>query len=356
MKKILVVCILATTFGGCKSNPAGPSTEPPAPLLAKAVYVLNEGDYTDPSGARLTVYDKEHDSTYQDVFEGANAAQHLGSLGDDMKFYNGKAYILMSHSENLDIVSLTDNHLQVAMTYAGETPHDLVIDSSRNKAFITRLYKNSLLVVNLTTLAVIDSISVGSNPQGMLLIGSQLYVCNSGYGSDSTVSVIDAVTNVVKKTLRVGDGPSSAVLASDGNVWVACTGNAFGTPSTKGKIFIINPATNSVQDSVIFDENLFGLMAAGSDGSVYVIGISSGSFSGGPVDRLVVSTKALTKNFIAGTYYGIGVDEATGDIYAADAKEFAAEGQVSIFKNDGTARTPASFKTRRGPGVICFKR
>ena len=356
MKNILFLCIMVTLFAGCKNNPAGPKTELPAPLLAKAVYVLNEGDYSDPSGARLTVYDKEHDSTYQDVFEGANGAQHLGSLGDDMKLYNGKAYILMSHSENLDVISLTDNHLQLSTTYAGAAPHDLAVDSSRNRAYITRLYKNSLLVANLTTLAVIDSITVGSNPQGMLLYGSQLFVCNSGYGSDNTVSVIDVSTNSVKKTIRVGDGPTSAVLASDGYIWVACTGNAFGTPSTKGKIFIINPATNSVQDSVVFDENLFGIIAAGTDGSVYVVGITSGSFSGGPVHRLDVSSKTLTKSFIPGTYYGIAVDEATGDIYAADAKEFAAEGQVSIFKNDGTARTPGNFKTRRGPAVICFKR
>ena len=356
MKNVILACVFVAMFAGCKSNPVAPAAEVPAPLLTKGVYVLNEGDYSDPSGARLTVYDKEHDSTYQDVFEGANATQHLGSLGDDMKFYDGKAYILMSHSENLDVINLTDHHLQSAKTYAGATPHDLMIDSTRKKAFVTRLYKNSLLVLNLTTLDVVDSITVGSNPQGMLLAGSQLYVCNSGYGSDNSVSVIDASTDTVRKTIRVGDGPTSAVLASDGRIWVACTGNAFGTPSTKGGVFIINPATNSVQDSVIFDENLFGTIAAGSDGSVYVIGITSGSFSGGPVHRLVVATKAVTKNFIPGTYYGIAVDETTGDIYAADAKEFAAEGQVSIFKNDGTARTPGNFKTRRGPAVICFKR
>jgi YVTN family beta-propeller protein len=339
---------------GCKKDPVSPPIPPAPPPIVRAVYVLNEGNFGDAAGARLTLYDVERDTTYTDVFESANGNSHLGSVGDDMVFWNGKAYIVMSGSENLDVISLADHRLVQTQTFAGSTPHDLLLDTLRNKIYITRLFGGSLLVANLQTLSVIDTIPVGDNPLCLTLVNTRLFVCNSGYGASRNVSVIDVLTDSVIATLPLSDGPSSAVLASDGRLWVTCTGNPYVTPATPAKLFALNPQTLAVEDSVLFAGNLAGPMAAGTDGSLYVVGITPGDFYGGPIHRVSLAQRIPHMDFIPGTYYNLAVDEGTGDIYAADAKGFVAAGEVFIYSNSGVRKN--HFTAQRGPSVIRFKR
>lgn len=346
----MFVC-LSLYILGCKDDPVSPIALQ-APAVAKAVYVLNEGNFGQIE-ARLSVYDIIRDTVYRDVFEGANGGQHLGSVGDDMKFLNGKAYILMSGSENLNVVSITDNILLQSVSFPGNSPHDLIIDSLHNRIFITRLFKNSLYVLDLSTLAIIDSVGVGSNPQGMVISGNDLFVCNSGYGSDSTISIVDVVSDTVKATIRVGFGPAGIAIAPDGKIWISCTGNAFGSPPSHGRVYVLNSSSYAIEDSIVFTENLWGNITMSSDGFANIIGTTSGSFYGGPIHRINTATKAVTLNFISGTYYSAAVYGVTEDIYVADVKNFSTDGVINVYSRTGSAKR--SFTVQKGPGVIAFK-
>lgn len=355
MKSILIWnSILLALLLGCRNDPSGPNDPTPIPSVVKAVYILNEGDFSDATGARLTLYDVQKESVYTDVFESANGGAHLGNVGDDMKFYNGSAYIVMSGSKNLVVMNLTTHRKDAEMTFPGSAVHDLLIDSTRNKIFVTRLFSRSLFVLDLSSLAIQDSISVGANPQGMVIANGKLFVCNSGYGADSTVSIINPSNNQVISTVKLAHGPSNAAVAADGKVWVACTGNAFATPATKGKIFILDPSTNGVTDSITFADNLWGTISIGSDGFAYVIGINPASFNGGPVHRISVSTKAITQNFIPGTFYALAFDDVAREVYAADVHEFSGNGEVKIYTAAGALRK--IFVAQKGPAVFGFKR
>jgi len=337
----------------CRENPSGPQQVVAPPSVLKAVYILNEGNFGDPTGARLSLYDIDRETVYTDIYEAANNNAHLGSIGDDMKIANGKAYIVMSGSENLNVIGLDNHMLLQTASFPGAAPHDLLIDAARNKAFVTRLYTSSILVLNLPTLAIIDSIRVGENPQGLALDGSNLFVCNSGYGASKTLTIVDARADTVRKTLTLADGPTNAVLAPGGKLWVACTGNAFGTPATRGKVFIINTSTLAVEDSITFTENLWGSIAMGVDGFVYILGVAPGSFYGGPLHRISLATKSVLLKFIDGVFYGIAVDDISGDLYLTDAKNFSTNGEVLVFSTTGTLKK--RFAAQRGPSVIAFK-
>jgi hypothetical protein len=300
------------------------------------------------------LYDLDRDTVYTDVYEAANNNAHLGSVGDDMRIVNGKGYIVMSGSENLNVIGLNNQMLLQTTNFPGAAPHDLLIDTGRDRAFVTRLYRSSVLVLNLSSLAVIDSISVGDNPQGLIVNGNNLFVCNSGYGLSKTVSVVDVNTDTVKKTLMLADGPTGAAIASDGRLWVTCTGNASGTPPTRGKVFVINTLTLAVEDSITFAENLWGSIVMGVDGYAYVLGVASGSFYGGPLHRISLTTRSVSLRFINGVFYGMAVDDISGDIYLADAKEFSTNGEVLIYTKEGTLKK--RFAAQRGPSVITFKR
>lgn len=349
-----LVCIVASALFACRETPSGPGQSPAPPPVVKAVYVLNEGNFGDATGARLSLYDVDRDTVYINVYESANNGAHLGSVGDDMKIVNGRAYILMSGSENLNVIGIDNNVLLQAASFPGATPHDLLIDSTRNRAYITRLYTSSILVLNLASLAVLDSVTVGVNPQGMVLNGDDLFVCNSGYGASRTVSVIDVRADTVKRTLTLADGPTNAALAPDGRLWVVCAGNAFGTPATTGKVFIINTTTFVVEDSIAFSENLWGNIAMGIDGYAYVLGVTSGSFYGGPMHRISLATRNVGLRFVDGTFYSIAVDAVSGDVYLTDAMNFNANGEVLIYTKEGVLKK--RFTAQRGPSVMEFKR
>lgn len=353
MNTRLLPMILVVSLVSCRNEPSTFSSIVPQPLPpVKAVYVLNEGNFGDPTGARLTVYDTDRDSLYHDVYETGNGGSHLGSVGDDMQFYNGRAYFVMSGSQNIVVMNLAAKRKEREAFFPGSAVHDLLIDSTRNKLFVTRLFSSSVFVLNLTSLAIIDTIGVGSNPQGMALVGNKLFVCNSGYGNDSTVTIIDASTNRVTGTLTLAKGPSSAAVASDGKLWVACTGNAFATPPVNGKLFVIDPALGAKVDSLAFNEDLYGSITIGADGYAYVIGSSAGF--GGAVHRVFTANKAVTLNFISGEYYGLAFDDERREIYLTNVRNFANDGEVKIYTTSGALRK--SFAAQKGPSVVGFVR
>jgi len=352
-KNVMSFLAVGILMLGCKDDPTVPPTPRTPESVVNGAYILNEGSFGVPNSARLSLYDIDLNVAHHDVFESANNGLHLGSTGDDMKFHNGMAYIVMSGSENIVVMQLSNHRLVRSATYGGDTPHDIVIDSVNDKAYVSRLFKNSLLVINLATLVVFDSINVGANPQGMVLSGSRLFVCNSGFGAGTTVTVVDTDGDSVVTTLNVSDGPAGGAIAPDGMVWIVCSGNAFGVPPTNGKVFIINPQTLSIEDSVSFAEGLWGSVTMAGNGFAYLIGVSSGSFYGGPIHRIEISSKSVTSSFITRTFYGMGYDESSGLLYLADAKEFQSNGEVVVYSADGDSLR--AFPSQRGPSIIMFK-
>jgi DNA-binding beta-propeller fold protein YncE len=108
-----------------------------------------------------------------------------------------------------------------------------------------------------------------------------------------------------------------------------------------------------VEDSITFSGQLFGPLAASPDGFLYVVGVSPGSYFGGPVHRISITSRSVSSDFLVGTYYALAVDRLSGDVYAADAKSFSAAGEVKMFDQNGTLKR--SFAAQRGPGAFAFK-
>ena len=355
MKRVSLLCLpLLVVLSSCTKDPVTPETSGAAVPAAKGVYILNEGDFSDATGARLSLYDLARDTVSIDVVEGANAGQHLGNTGDDMIVFRDRIYLLMSGSENIVVVSTADHHIIQSAYFPGRVPHSMVLDSVRNRLYLTELYRNAVVAVDLATLNVVDTVAVGANPQEMLLEGDVLYVCNSGYGSSKTVSVVGLSPLNVVKTLTLRDGPTGITRSSDGSIFIACTGNPYSVPAVPGGVYRINTTTRSVQDSVVMTDPLWGTVCAGNAGEIFFIGVTPGSFYGGPVHRYSAASKTLSTSVVGGTYYGMAVDASSGDLYVADAKNFASRGEVRIYSQALTLKR--TLAVQRGPAVFAFKR
>jgi YVTN family beta-propeller protein len=349
---LLAPVVSAFLVGACADDPSSPTPDP-VPPATKAVYILNEGQYGDPAGARLSLYDIDRDIVYTDVYESANAGAHLGSLGDDIIVRDGKAYVVMSGSHDLKIISTADHRLLQSATYPGADPHDVVISADGTRMFLTMLFSDSVLSIDPATLSVRRGIRVGPNPQGMVVAGLRLFVCNSGFGEGVTVSVINTENEELLRTITLHYGPTGVAFAPDGSVWVSCTGNAVLDSPFEGRVYVIDGSSLAVKDSVVFpNQLLFGPIALSEDGYAYVLGVTGGSFYGGPVHRISMSTHELTLNYIPGTYYAIASEPGTGSLYLADAKSFSGAGEITVMTPRGTVKK--RFAAQRGPGKFAF--
>src|SRR5690606_7340609 len=122
--------------------------------------------------------------------------------------------------------------------------------TSASKGYVTDWVSNTVAVVNLNSFSITKNIPAGNGPEKMLQIGNQLFVVNSGgFGIDSTVTVINTVTDAVDTTIVVCHNPNSLQLDGNGDLWTLCGGiNDWNNPNnnTAGQLVKLQTSNNSL--------------------------------------------------------------------------------------------------------------
>ena len=164
-------------------------------------------------------------------------------------------------------------------------------------------------VAAATTLAVITTITVGSNPDGVAVNDADdtVYVTNFGSGN---VSVINGRTGTVAGTITVGSGPIGvAVDQGDDTVYVA--------NFSDDTVSVINGRTGTVDDTITVGDSPRGVAVDQGDDTVYVTNQVSNTVS-------VINGRTRT---VAGTITvgsspnGVAVDDSgtnAGLVYVAN--------------------------------------
>ncbi len=343
----LVSVVLLT---GCFGDGNGPVGALP-PQFTKGVYILNEGNFTR-GNSTLSFFLPDSNKVFADVFRTANG-RDLGDTGNDIVVHGAHAYIVVNFSDKVEVIS-TNDHSSIATIpfLQGANPYKISIAPNLQKAYVTNLFQASVSVFDRITFEFLtEKIDVGENPQGVAFANGKVYVCNSGFGSGRSVSVIDASTDQVLKTITLSDGPANIGLDSDGSVWIVCSGDygdfADPTDDTPGKLFALNPTTDEVVDSIEVGGHP-GEIAFSNDGYVYVVGELG-------IIKVDTRTVEIVANpFIAGSFYTVAVDGITNEIYVADAKDFVQNGVVRVYSPSGVALN--EFEVGIAPGSIAFVR
>jgi YVTN family beta-propeller protein len=355
LKLFSPLLMLLLLLNGCKKNDSITDAGQ-LPSAANAVYIVNEGGYNK-GNASLTMYLPDAGTAYQDVFASVNG-RNLGDVAQDMVIYGKNAYIVVNNSQKIEVVTLETMKSVGTITIPGsKSPYKIAIYSD-TKGYVTNLYDNSVTVFNPTSLAIVkERIPVGLNPQEIILANGKLYVCNSGYGADSTVSVIDPLTDAVVKTIVVGKSPSQIGTSVDGKLIVNCLGESTDyTDPTKGpagSIVKIDPATQTVTGSLVLPTAVYGhpsKMAISPLGYAYV------AVMGSVLKMETATMTVVNAKFIPLTtenIYGMAYDNATNRLYLADAGGFVSAGTVTIY--DATGQSVTSFKSGIASSTIVFK-
>ncbi|MCB2204900.1 hypothetical protein KQI65_09120 [bacterium] len=332
MKRLLPILFsiiaVSITFTACSEDDA---TEPqPIPETARGLYILNEGTFQR-ANASLSVFLPDSNRVSQNVFSGA-AGRPLGDVGNSLTAHDGRLYIVVNNSHRIEVMDLAEwTPVMSIECLDGASPRSIVF-ADNGKGFISNLYRNSVSVVDPASGTLTAEISVGNNPDGMAISRGLLYVANSGFGSDNTVSVVVPDSNSVRRTLLVGDGPTTIIPLTDDAVAVLCNGDYgdFNDPNddTPGSLYIIDTGKLTVIDSLELGGHPSRLVRD-DRGYLYTLG-------GTGVTRIHLASKTVTADFIPGYFYGLLIDTADQRIYVSDAKDYVQAGSVGYYSYEGS--------------------
>lgn len=316
------------------------------------IYILNQGGLGE-NNSTLTYYDYTSKQLYPDLYATANSGATLGDVGNDVEIYGGKMYIVVNNSNVVDIVNPRTAKLikqdSLVTGHVGRLPRSIAFYGSN--AFIS-CYDGTVAVMDTASLTIIKSITVGRNPEQLVVANKKLYVANSGGYSgnfDNTVSVIDLSTLTVSKTITVITNPVGMAADSYGNVYVLSVGDFTNAPTGVAGMDIINSNTDVVVSSPTVKLGYNVAITVQGDNVYYITGDNK---------IAVYNAKTQTEsqaNFITDgtsitTPYALTADPISGEVFVADATDYASDGIMYAF--DKTGKKEYSIKTGIIPGKI----
>ena len=337
-KKLLKITMLLPFIGFAQSS---------------SVYITNEGNFGTGNGS-LSIYDKTTNLVSNDVFSSNNGGALLGDVVQSMECINGNGYICVNNSSTIQVID--ENHLYIAAIQVSQPRYLKQVNTS--KAYASDWGINGIQVIDLLSNTVSTTIDCGTGPEGIAVSNGFAYVCNvGGWGLDSTVTVINTNTDAVETTLTVGDKPNSAVVDINGNVWVLTGGfteydaNWNVISETPGVLAMINASTNTIESSLVFPigNHPEDLVINGAGNKLYY---SDGSWSKAVYEFGINDVDLSTTPIIDRSFYGLGYDPVSNEIYGSDAVDFTQQGWVYRYATSGAVID--SFQVGIIPGSFAF--
>jgi hypothetical protein len=208
------------------------------------------------------------------------------------------------------------------------SPREIEIVSP-DKGYVSNLFTNNLQIVDITDGSISSTVDVHGWSEGLLAIGDRLFVSAS---NRAMVMVVDITTDALIDSIPVTPGPVNMELDSDGNIWLATNGNFGAVPAKLHKIDPVNNSVIGTYDIPTPYSYTIKVVLNGDGDQVYLL--NNGLYTMFIGDDSLDSDPLIDTNT---SYYGLGVDPVSGDIYLSNAGDFVSAGLVERFSSAGTA-------------------
>jgi YVTN family beta-propeller protein len=348
-----IIIVFSIGIASCKkdTNSTGSGS-----TTGSGVYIVNEGSFGN-SNASISYMKMNSPAVNNNLFFNVNGYP-VGDIAQSMTIYRDKNYIVVNNSQKVE-VTYAEGCSGIATITGFAGPR--YFKATGNKGYVSDWFDDNIKVVDLVSNTITNSIPTGSGPEQMVIYNDILFVCNvGGWGSDSTVTVIDTQTDSVLTTIHVGINPNSISVDTNGKLWVLCggsTGPDFigGTADDiAGSIWMIDPATFQITGSQILQQsdhpfkltydaiNNRMMLLMGIDG--YTGAINYFDNSALPVSMTIFSNKI---------FYGLGIDPTTSMVYAGLAPGFTQNGYMFRYESNGTLKD--SLEVGIAPNGFAFK-
>lgn len=333
----------------------------------KGFYQLNEGNMG-MNRASLDYFDYGTGVYTRDIFSERNPeiVKELGDVGNDIKVYGQKVYAVINVS-NLIVVFDVRTARRIKEI---EVPNCRYLAFDKDKVYVSsyagpvQINPNAeigfVAEIDTASLEITRKVSVGYQPEEMVVHNGKLYVANSGgYRApnyDRTVSVVNVESFEEIKKIDVAINLHRMVIDRRGDIYVSSRGDYMRTPPN---LYVIDSATDEVKQCL--DIPVGGMWL--DDDKLYYYSVAFSMTSGrNEVTYGILDTrtkKQISNRIITdGTEkeimlpYGIAVNPETKEIFMTDAQNYVVTGFVYCFSPDGKLK----WKTEGGniPGHFAF--
>lgn len=332
------------------------------------IYLVNQGNMGS-NKARLDFLNFHNGFYIRDVFTEYNpeVVKGLGDTGNDVQVYKGKVFVVVNGSHKVEIM---DAYSMKRLAQV-DVPNCRFIAFDGNSAYVTsyvakdkealKTQKGALYCIDLDTYKVTGQVTVGYQPEQLVIRDGKAYVANSGgyvAGNDNTVSVVDLKSMKVEYNIEVAVNLELMLVDAEGTIWVSSRGNYVDVSSTlnylvkKGDKYELGGSVNVPVSS----------MAMAGD-KIYVIGLTYIPPTWKPTTtynivnvktRKLESGSFITDGTESGitTAYTVTVNPGNGDIYVTDAKDYVSSGTLHCYTGSGKRKW--SVRTGDIPARIAF--
>ena len=313
-------------------------------------YLLNEGNM----GSNLSTLDYFNARTgeyHKNIYAETNptVVKELGDVGNDIQIYGSKLYAVINCSHKVEVMT-ADSAKRIGQI---DLPNCRYIRFDGRYAYVSSYVgpiqidpqapKGCVFKVDTATLQVVDTVTVGYQPEEMEIRFGKLYVANSGGyrvpNYDRTVSVIDLGTFEEIKKIDVAINLHRIKGDRYGYLYVSSRGDYYDVHS---KLFVIDARTDQLVDSL--DIAVSNMCIDGDSAYVYSTewnwNTAENTITYGIIDlkeRSIVNRNFITDGTDAKIKipYGIAVHPITKEIYVTDAKNYVVSGTLYCFSPEG---------------------
>lgn len=335
----LVVLFASTFFSSCKKN-----DEEEADVTAD-IFITCEGPFGAGTGT-ISKYNVTSKAVQNDAFKTVNGFD-LGNTVQSVSVFNDRAYIVVNNANKIEVT--TASTLSTVGQITGLNDPRNFLGISDDKGYVTEWGngQGQVMVINLQTLMVIDSIPCDSGAENMIRKGDYVYVTNSGgFGNSNKVTVINPSTDEVVTSITVGANPTGIVTDADGKIWVLCNGT-FG--NLDGSLVRISTTNNVVDRTIPTQLDYYqARLTTNKEKNKLFFSVGDKTFA-----HSISATTFNNSPWVTRGFYSIATDLNNNILYCADPKDYVSNGW--ILRYDLTTNAVLdSFETGVIPGNFYF--
>ncbi|MBL56938.1 MAG: cell surface protein [Flavobacteriales bacterium] len=324
------------------------------------VFIGNEGNFM-ADNASLSFYDFDSSKVVNDIFYKANGIR-LGDVAQSITIKDNLAYIVMNNSGKIQIMDIDSFTFKGKIT--GLTSPRHIHFLSDEKAYVSDLYAQAISIINPETKSVIGSINLNNGNSQFLqhssekMISWKKYVIVNCWSRDNKILFINSETDQLIDSITVVSQPNSMVIDNQDRLWILSDGGFEGSSydhvkgalqcydlSSKAQLFIKEFELDESPGDLIINENQDTLYFINHD--VYRI---PASLVDTTLELLIKSPYTVGSS---GGINGISINPINHEIFISDAVDYSEKGKVYRYNQDGVLID--EFKTGIIPSSFAFK-
>lgn len=304
-------------------------------------FILNEGNYLAGNGS-VSFYSTETNKIHNDLFTAQNG-RALGDIPSFIAVDGDRGFIIVNNSGTIEVVSMLT--MESLATVTGlNSPRQMVI--SGRKGYVSSLSSNEVTVIDLDMMEITGDFNIGCTSEAMAISGDKLF--SAFWSGGNRIVVTDLATEEVITTITVGLEPESMVLDMNNKLWVLCTGGWNGEEIPG--LIRINTVTYEKEAEMFFRsvmDNPSSLTSNAAGDTLY--------FLDEGVRRMPVTASSLpSEAYIpagARLFYKLAAGPG-GQIAVTDAIDYQQTGDFLVYNSKGELADTEQAGII--PGFMCF--